>query len=64
MSETGQVSRLSILRMLRARVSRLADPETSLAALREVHHEALKAVGERDGANRLLFEGVNLYDGG
>jgi hypothetical protein len=50
--------------MLRARVSRLADPETSLAALREVHHEALKAVGERDGANRLLFEGVNLYDGG
>lgn len=64
MSEiTGQVSQLSILRMLRARVSRLADPETSLAALREVHREALKAVGERDGANRLFFEAVNLYDG-
>ena len=64
MSEiAGQVSGLSILRMLRARVSRLADPETSLAALREVHREALKAVGDRDGANRLFFEAVNLYDG-
>ena len=64
MSEiTGQVSQLTILRMLRARVSRLADPETSLAALREVQREALKAVGERDGANRLFFEAVNLYDG-
>ena len=60
---TGQVSQLNILRMLRARVSRLADPETSLAALREVHREALKAVGERDRANRLFFEAVNLYDG-
>jgi hypothetical protein len=49
--------------MLRARVSSLADPETSLAALREVHREALKAAGERDGANRLFFEAVNLYDG-
>jgi hypothetical protein len=64
MSEiTGPVSQLTILRMLRARVSRLADPETSLAALREVQREALKAVGERDGANRLFFEAVNLYDG-
>ena len=59
----GQVSQLNILRMLRARVSRLADPETSLAALREVQREALKAVGERDRANRLFFEAVNLYDG-
>ena len=64
MSEiAGQVSRLSILRMLRARVSRLADPETSLAALQEVHGEVLKAVGERDRANRLFFESLNLYDG-
>ena len=64
MSEiTGQVSQLTILRMLRARVSGLADPKTSLAALREVHREALKAVGERDRANRLFFEAVNLYDG-
>src|ERR1700690_2599271 len=64
MSEiASQVSQLSILRMLRARASRLADPETSLAALREVHREALKAVGERDGATRLFFEAVNLYDG-
>jgi hypothetical protein len=64
MSEiAGQVSGLSILRMLRARVSRLADPETSLAALQEVHREVLKAVGERDRAKRLFFESLNLYDG-
>jgi hypothetical protein len=64
MSEiAGQVSQLSILRILRARVSRLADPETSLAALQEVHREVLKAVGERDRAKRLFFESLNLYDG-
>jgi hypothetical protein len=49
--------------MLRARVRRLADPETSLAALQEVHREVLKAIGERDRANRLFFESLNLYDG-
>jgi hypothetical protein len=64
MSEiAGQASGLNILRMLRARVSRLADPETSLAALQEVHREVVKAVGERDRADYLFFHSLNLYDG-
>jgi hypothetical protein len=64
MSENaGQIGQVEILRLLRAQVSRLANPDTELDALKQVLGEVRKATGDRERAERLFFEALNFYDG-
>ena len=58
-----QIGQAEILRLLQARVERLANPNTALVAMNEVCREIRKVTGDKEHAERMFFEAMNFYDG-
>src|SRR5258708_27821151 len=58
-----QIGQVSILRLFRSHVGRLADALTELGAVKEILREVRKSAGQQEHADRLFFEAKNFYDG-